>query len=220
VEFRAYDEGVVYRFATARKSDFIVENEIAEFRFAAPAKCWIAYNNLTGEQKYYDAYLHALYSSMSWTMTYDYVVTVPIQMSTAEVMMFDDGLTSGFSFIATGHSGIDVYGACLYYDFFRQYVRTGDELYLQFAGMMQNNARRSTDIDGKRGYLFPGFSSEACIAAEFVYYASEDGIYVPWIGVALTDPMVAMMDTFGTYDVYEAVKSHSLEELKAMLDPS
>jgi len=176
--------------------------------------------NLTGEQKYYDAYLHALYSSMSWTMTYDYVVTVPIQMSTAEVMMFDDGLTSGFSFIATGHSGIDVYGACLYYDFFRQYVRTGDELYLQFAGMMQNNARRSTDIDGKRGYLFPGFSSEACIAAEFVYYASEDGIYVPWIGVALTDPMVAMMDTFGTYDVYEAVKSHSLEELKAMLDPS
>lgn len=51
VEFRAYDEGVVYRFATARKSDFIVENEIAEFRFAAPAKCWIAYNNLTGEKK-------------------------------------------------------------------------------------------------------------------------------------------------------------------------
>ena len=43
---------------------------------------------------------------------------------------------------------------------------------------------------------------------------------MPWIGVALTDPMVAMMDTFGTYDVYEAVKSHSLEELKAMLDPS
>jgi hypothetical protein len=42
--------------------------------------------------------------------------------------------------------------------------------------MMQNNARRSTDIDGKRGYLFPGFSSEACIAAEFVYYASEDGM--------------------------------------------
>ena len=51
VEFRAYDEGLVYRFTTARKSDYIVENEVAEFRFAAPAKCWIAYNNLTGEKK-------------------------------------------------------------------------------------------------------------------------------------------------------------------------
>ena len=51
VEFRAYDEGLVYRFTTARKADYIVENEVAEFRFAAPAKCWIAYNNLTGEKK-------------------------------------------------------------------------------------------------------------------------------------------------------------------------
>ena len=50
VEFRAYDEGVVYRFSTARKSDYIVENEVAEFRFAEPATTWIAYNNLTGEK--------------------------------------------------------------------------------------------------------------------------------------------------------------------------
>ena len=51
VEFRAYDEGVVYRFATARKQGYTVENEVAEFRFAAPASAWIAYNNLTGEKK-------------------------------------------------------------------------------------------------------------------------------------------------------------------------
>ena len=50
VEFRAYDEGVVYRFSTARKADYIVENEVAEFRFAEPATTWIAYNNLTGEK--------------------------------------------------------------------------------------------------------------------------------------------------------------------------
>ncbi len=51
VEFRAYDEGVVYRFATARKEDFIIKNELAEFNFAADHKCWIAYNNLTGTKK-------------------------------------------------------------------------------------------------------------------------------------------------------------------------
>ncbi len=51
VEFRAYDEGVVYRFRTARKEDYTVVNEVAEFRFAEPAKAWIAYNNLSAEKK-------------------------------------------------------------------------------------------------------------------------------------------------------------------------
>ena len=50
VEFRAYDEGITYRFATSRKSDYTVENEVAEFRFSEPAKVWLAYNNLTGEK--------------------------------------------------------------------------------------------------------------------------------------------------------------------------
>ncbi len=50
VEFRAYDEGVTYRFATSRKEPYVVEDEVAEFRFAEPAKVWIAYNNLTGEK--------------------------------------------------------------------------------------------------------------------------------------------------------------------------
>ncbi len=50
VEFRAYDEGVTYRFRTSRKEDYAVESEVAEFRFAEPAKVWLAYNNLTGEK--------------------------------------------------------------------------------------------------------------------------------------------------------------------------
>lgn len=55
VEFRAYDEGVTYRFVTSRKEDYTVENEVAEFRFAEPAEVWIAYNNLTGEK--HDRYM-------------------------------------------------------------------------------------------------------------------------------------------------------------------
>ena len=51
LEFRAYDEGVTYRFRTSRKADYVVENEVAEFRFAEPAKVWLAYNNLTGEKR-------------------------------------------------------------------------------------------------------------------------------------------------------------------------
>ena len=51
VEFRAYDEGVVYRFVTNFKSDFKLENEIAEFAFAKDYKGYFPYTNLTGTKK-------------------------------------------------------------------------------------------------------------------------------------------------------------------------
>ena len=51
VEFRAYDEGVVYRFVTNFKHDFKLENEIAEFAFAKDYKGYFPYSNLTGSKK-------------------------------------------------------------------------------------------------------------------------------------------------------------------------
>lgn len=51
VEFRAYDEGVAYRFVTNFKHDFKVENEIVEFAFAKDYKGYFPYTNLTGTKK-------------------------------------------------------------------------------------------------------------------------------------------------------------------------
>ncbi len=51
VEFRAYDEGVAYRFITNFKSDFILENEIAEFAFAKDYNGYFPYTNKTGNKK-------------------------------------------------------------------------------------------------------------------------------------------------------------------------
>ena len=51
VEFRAYDEGVVYRFVTNFKNDFILETEIAEFAFAKDYKGYFPYTNKTGTRK-------------------------------------------------------------------------------------------------------------------------------------------------------------------------
>ena len=51
VEFRAYDEGVAYRFVTNFKNDFKLENEIVEFAFAKDYKGYFPYSNLTGEKK-------------------------------------------------------------------------------------------------------------------------------------------------------------------------
>ena len=58
VEFRAYDEGVAYRFVTNFKSDFKLENEIAEFAFAKDYKGYFPYTNKTGtkQDKYFTSF--------------------------------------------------------------------------------------------------------------------------------------------------------------------
>ena len=58
VEFRAYDEGVAYRFVTNFKRDFLLENEIAEFTFAKDYKGYFPYSVRKGssKQKYFTAF--------------------------------------------------------------------------------------------------------------------------------------------------------------------
>ena len=51
VEFRAYNEGVAYRFVTNFKEDFILENEIAEFAFAKDYNGYYPYTNKTATRK-------------------------------------------------------------------------------------------------------------------------------------------------------------------------
>lgn len=45
VIFRAYNDGIAYRFISASKKPFIVENEQAEFNFPADQKIFVAYAN-------------------------------------------------------------------------------------------------------------------------------------------------------------------------------
>lgn len=58
VEFRAYDEGVAYRFVTNFKNDFLLENEIAEFAFAKDYKGYFPYTRPTGSKtdKYFNSF--------------------------------------------------------------------------------------------------------------------------------------------------------------------
>lgn len=47
VIFRAYNDGIAYRFVSTSKKPFIVDNEIAEFNFPADQKAFINYANRT-----------------------------------------------------------------------------------------------------------------------------------------------------------------------------
>ena len=60
IEFRAYDEGVAYRFATNRSGEMTVQSEEYTLSFDKPYNCWIAYNNLSGtkKDKYFTSFEH------------------------------------------------------------------------------------------------------------------------------------------------------------------
>lgn len=44
LEVRAFNEGIAYRFKTKARNEIIVENEIAQYKFAHDTKAWISYS--------------------------------------------------------------------------------------------------------------------------------------------------------------------------------
>ncbi|MDR2844170.1 MAG: glycoside hydrolase family 97 N-terminal domain-containing protein, partial [Candidatus Symbiothrix sp.] len=56
--FRAYDEGIAYRFENTRNKPFVVKNEQAEFNFPADNTAYIPYANATGtfERQFFNSF--------------------------------------------------------------------------------------------------------------------------------------------------------------------
>ena len=84
VEFRAYDEGVVYRFVTNFKQDFKLANEVVEFAFAKDYKGYFPYSNFTGEKndKYFTSF-ESWYRNIELSkFESDKVAFVPVMVET------------------------------------------------------------------------------------------------------------------------------------------
>lgn len=72
--FRAYDDGIAYRFVSSQKKPFIVESEQAEFNFPGNPKAFIAYSNTSEtrplDKQYMNSFEH-VYSHVAlseWNM--------------------------------------------------------------------------------------------------------------------------------------------------------
>ncbi len=64
VEFRAYNDGVAYRFLTDRKGELTILHEEAGFRFAGDHKAFIPYVNKTHEGSRYSFSFESFYDEM------------------------------------------------------------------------------------------------------------------------------------------------------------
>lgn len=75
--FRAYDDGMAYRFASGRNDSIIVQNEIAEFNFDSDLNSFIPYVNNEFEKGEFDMY------QVSFENTYNYLPFSEIVKDTA-----------------------------------------------------------------------------------------------------------------------------------------
>lgn len=173
-----------------------VDKEAAIFALYA----FNAAHDLTGEEKYLKAAEHAAVSVMTWAYCYDFAIP---HMNDADKLKnpFSQGGTLGFSIIATGHSGADNFIAYVFYEMFKLYIKTGNDLYLDMANFLEYNTKLNTDYDGRMNYKYKAFMPEATNIADLAFRSVS--LWLPWSSIANIEPIVYLEEAFGTKELNE-----------------
>lgn len=166
----------------------------------------------TGEEKWLDAAEHAAICCASFVYSFDFTVW---GKETNNIYR-DLAGTSGISRISTGNSGVDVFSAYFYYEYFKLYVYTGDEFYYELAELIQDNTKQFVNIDGRLPYGYDGIINEA-LQITHMFYSSDVASCLTWCNIALIDPIASMEDAFGVKTIQEA-EALGRDTLLEMLD--
>ncbi|MBB6730901.1 hypothetical protein [Cohnella zeiphila] len=167
---------------------------------------FLALYDLTGEPKW----LEGAIGAADYTETWTYAWTFPVRTLWPK-HPFNKYSISGQSIITIG-GGADVYMAACSYTYYRLYVITGDEHYLDFAEFIHKNTRQSTDADGSIGYVMPGLGHES---GNFTSQTLQSHYHwLPWCTYVEVDPSSRLYDTFGGYEIADAQKLSPEERAK------
>ena len=79
-------------------------------------------------------------------------------MNSSSFEEFDKVTFTGLSLIATGHSHADVMMGYMPYEYYRLWLWTGDEHYLEFCRFLNGNTKQTTDWNRKLVDVSAGFS--------------------------------------------------------------
>ncbi|MCK9537473.1 MAG: pectate lyase, partial [Bacilli bacterium] len=176
---------------------------------------------LTKDKKWIDC----LRQATAFTMSAVLVTSFPIRPNSSDLKAaypLKYGYTDGSSFIVCGGTGVDNYIAYIYYELFRIYIITGEEIYLKQAEFIQQNTKSIMDWDGKLGYPYRSLVAEASTIFSFGFSSAVDdegimGVWLPWSSVANAEPISKMIVEFGAADVMN-FKDIPLDELRTRLD--
>ncbi len=164
---------------------------------------FLALYDLTGGEKWLQGAIGAADYTETWTYAWRFPVHTPWPKHP-----FNKYSISGQSIVTIG-GGADVYMAACAYTYYRLYVITGDEHYLDFAEFIHKNTRQSNDVDGSIGYIMPGLGHES---GNFSGQTLQSQYHwLPWCTYVEVDPSARLYDTFGGYEIAD-VQRLSLEE--------
>lgn len=154
---------------------------------------FLALYDLTGEDKWLEGVIGAADYTETWTYAWKFPVRTLMPKHP-----FNKYSISGQSIITIG-GGADVYMAACSYTYYRLYVITGDEHYLDFAEFIHKNTRQSSDVDGSIGYIMPGLGHES---GNFTSQTLQSQYHwLPWCTYVEVDPSARLYDTFGGYEI-------------------
>ncbi len=168
---------------------------------------FLALYEATGESRWLEAFRAAADYTETWVFAWSYPVAADRQSGTP----LTDGLI-GRSLVATGHSYVDMYMAYKPAQYYRLYLFTGDEHYLQVALLLQHNANRPADWDGGKGYSHRGFIEEGAGVAEMVYRPI--GVWLTWCTVAQLEPLSELEERFGRLAIDEIERLPLAERIR------
>jgi hypothetical protein len=167
---------------------------------------FLALYDLTGGQKWLEGAVGAADYTETWTYSWNFPVR-----TIWEKHPFNKYSISGQSII-TINGGADVYMAACSYTYYRLYLITGDEHYLDFAEFIHKNTRQSNDVDGSIGYIMPGLGHEG---ANFTSQTLQSQYHwLPWCTFVEVEPSARLYDTFGSYEIADAQRLSPEERIK------
>ncbi|NLL00971.1 MAG: hypothetical protein GX271_09960 [Clostridiales bacterium] len=159
---------------------------------------FLALYDLTGEDKW----LEGAIGAADYTETWTYAWKFPVRTIWPK-HPFNKYSISGQSIITIG-GGADVYMAACSYTYYRLYLITKDEHYLDFAEFIHKNTKQSSDVDGSCGYIMPGLGHES---GNFTSQTLQSQYHwLPWCTFVEVDPTSRLYDSFGCYEIAEAQK--------------
>lgn len=156
-------------------------------------QAFLALYDATSDRQWIDYAVQAATYCETWT----YAWNVPIPKDDPGVVYPASRTTLGASLIAAGQSGADNFMAIAYYDYYRLYTITNDTHFLKFSRFLAYATKQVLDWDGTLHYPHPGLMNEAITLAPRRGHGVSK--WLPWLTVAVLDPMLRMNSTYGTF---------------------
>jgi len=157
-------------------------------------EAFLALHDATGEERW----LSAARQAADFTETWAYCWNVPIPTDDPRATYPRGASTTGFSLIACGHSGADLFLAGAPFYFYRLYLETGDVHYGEMARQLLHDTRQSLDLNGSLGYGYPGLCTEALSLAPPRGHGVNT--WLPWLSYSMMQPVVNLEEAYGLMD--------------------